>query len=141
MGNLNLKLRYHDVSNITFAMEPSSLLTEIVLTHPQQSLGTVHLDWIPQPGAYLDLKGQVYTVLERRHRYHLKSGRYQIDRMALYVQPAQRPIERSLIDGYWVLGDATCRFNARSELLRCAVNPMGPCDHCRFFEPGDAANY
>lgn len=115
-------------------MEQSSLLTEIVLTHPQQSLGNVYLDWIPQPGVYLDLAGKTYTVLERRHRYQLRAGRYQLHKIALYVQPAQRPLEQSLVDGHWVLGDATCCFNARSELLRCAVNPTGPCDRCRFFQ-------
>ncbi len=115
-------------------MEQSSLPTEIVLTHSQRSLGNVHLDWIPQPGAYLDLAGKTYTVLERRHRYQLKAGRYQLHKIALYVQSSQRPIEQSIVDGRWVLGDATCCFNAHSELLRCAVNPMGPCDRCRFFE-------
>ncbi len=122
-------------------MEQSSLPTEIVLTHPQRSLGNVHLDWIPQPGAYLDLAGKTYTVLERRHRYQLKAGRYQLQKIALYVQLAQRPIEQSLVNGHWVLGDATCRLNARSEILRCAVNPMGPCDRCRFFEKLETANY
>jgi hypothetical protein len=32
------------------------------------------------------------------------------------------------------MGDASCRFNARSELLRCAINPSGPCQDCRFYE-------
>jgi Family of unknown function (DUF6464) len=29
-----------------------------------------------------------------------------------------------------LIGDLTCAYNARSELLRCAVNPAGPCDRC-----------
>jgi hypothetical protein len=29
-----------------------------------------------------------------------------------------------------VIGDADCRFNALSPLLRCAVLPEGPCDRC-----------
>ncbi|HEY9669030.1 MAG TPA: DUF6464 family protein, partial [Coleofasciculaceae cyanobacterium] len=62
------------------------------------------------------------------------SGRYQLHKIALYVQSAQRPTERSLIEGRWVIGDAKCRFNARSELIRCAVNPEGPCESCRFYE-------
>lgn len=115
-------------------MEPSSLPTEVLLTHPRKSLGKVYLDWNPQPGAYLDFKDQTYAVLERRHRYQLKAGRYHLSKVALYVQTAQRPAERSLIDGRWVLGDASCRFNAHSELLRCAVNPFGPCDRCHAFE-------
>lgn len=115
-------------------MEPDSLPTEVILTHPRQSLGNVDLDWMPQPGNYLDLEGQSYTVLERRHKYQLKSGRYRLQKVALYVQSAPRPTDRSLIDGRWVLGDANCRYNAHSELIRCAVNPEGPCASCRFFE-------
>lgn len=115
-------------------MEPSSLPTEVILTHPHQSLGKVQLDWTPQPGSYLDLQGQTYAVLERRHRYQLKAGRYCLHKVALYVQSAQRPAERSQLQGHWVVGDANCRFNARSELIRCAVNPAGPCGNCRYYE-------
>lgn len=115
-------------------MEPSSLPTEVLLTQSRRSLGRIYLDWTPQPGAYLDLEGKTYAVLERRHRYQLQSGRYQLQKIALYVQAADRPGERSLVEGCWVIGDASCRFNARSELLRCAVNPEGPCDRCRHFE-------
>lgn len=115
-------------------MELSSLPTEILLTHPQRSLGNVHLDWSPQPGAYLEVGSQTYTVLERRHRYQLRSGQYHLHKVALFVQAVQQPAQRSLVDGHWVLGNITCRFNARSELLRCAVNPVGPCDRCHFFE-------
>lgn len=116
-------------------MEPDSLPTEVILTKPSKSLGKVHLDWNPQPGHYLDLEGKTYAVLERRHRYQLKSGRYRLQNIALYVQSAQRPIEKSLVEGRWVIGEASCRFNAKSELIRCAVNPEGPCAGCRFFEP------
>lgn len=119
-------------------MEPSSLLTEVILTHPHQSLGNVHLDWTPQPGAYLDLAGKTYTVLERHHRYQLRAGRYRLHKIALYVQTAQRPAENSLVNGHWVVGDASCHFNAHSELIRCAVNPEGPCSNCRYYEQAKA---
>ena len=115
-------------------MESDSLPTEVILTQPSQSLGSVQLDWSPQPGHYLDLEGQTYAVLERRHRYQLKSGKYRLQKIALYVQSAQRPSETSLVNGHWVLGDATCKFNAHSEIIRCAVSPVGPCEGCRFYE-------
>ncbi|UKO99178.1 DUF6464 family protein [Nostoc sp. UHCC 0870] len=115
-------------------MELDSLPTEVILTHPRRSLGKVQLDWTPQPGNYLDLEGKTYAVLERRHRYQLKSGRYRLYNIALYVQSAQRPTEKTLIAGRWVVGDATCRYNANSEIIRCAVNPDGPCESCRFYE-------
>lgn len=109
--------------------------TEIILSDPQATLGHLQLDWDPQPGAYLELDGQTYLVLERRHRYQLKAGRYQLHRAALYVQRSQMPEEKSLWDGHWVLGDTTCLYNAHSELLRCAVNPVGPCDRCGYYQP------
>ncbi|PSB23242.1 hypothetical protein C7B61_10555 [filamentous cyanobacterium CCP1] len=115
-------------------MEQESLPTEIILSQPSQTIGNVYLDWNPQPGAFLDLEGKTYTVLERRHRYQFKSGKYHLHKIALYVQSAQRPAERSLINGCWVIGDMTCLYNARSELVRCAVNPSGPCKGCRFYE-------
>lgn len=115
-------------------MEAPAIATEVVLIHPQRSLGNVQLDWVPQPGSYLDLAGQTYTVLERHHRYQFKTGRYHLCKVALYVQVAQRPLEKSQINGRWVLGDVHCRFNAQSELIRCAVNPSGPCNGCRYYE-------
>ncbi|HEY9799708.1 MAG TPA: DUF6464 family protein [Leptolyngbyaceae cyanobacterium] len=115
-------------------MQPDSLPTEVILTHPRRSLGKVQLDWTPQPGNYLDFEGKTYAILERRHRYQLKSGRYRLHNIALYVQSAQRPVEKSLVAGRWVVGDATCRYNAHSEIIRCAVNPNGPCESCRSYE-------
>jgi Family of unknown function (DUF6464) len=93
-------------------MNPDILATEVILTHPRQSLGNVQLDWTPQPGSYLDLEGKTYAVLERRHRYQLKLGRYHLHKIAIYVQSAQRPVERTLVGGCWVIGDATCKYIA-----------------------------
>ncbi|MBE9036347.1 DUF6464 family protein [aff. Roholtiella sp. LEGE 12411] len=115
-------------------MEPDSLQTEVILTYPRESLGRVQLDWTPQPGNYLDFQGKTYAVLERRHRYQLKAGRYRLHNIAIYVQSAKRPSEKSLVQGRWVIGDASCRYNACSEIIRCAVNPDGPCKSCRFYE-------
>jgi hypothetical protein len=40
------------------------------------------------------------------------------------------------VDGMgYMIGDITCDLNARSPYLRCAVNPMGPCDGCRAYAP------
>lgn len=35
----------------------------------------------------------------------------------------------------YMIGDITCDQNARSPYLRCAINPMGPCDGCREYAP------
>ncbi len=112
--------------------EAESLPTEVILTQSQQVLAKIILGWTPQPGNYLDLNGETYAVLERSQRYQLKSGRYKLDKIALYVQSAVRPEEQSLVDGEWVIGDATCKYNARSTLLRCAVHPIGPCEGCKY---------
>jgi hypothetical protein len=113
---------------------PIDLPTEVILSHSKRIISSVNLDWTPQPGSYLDVDGQTYTVLERRHRYHLRSGRYHLHKVAIYVQTSERPEETSFIEGRWVVGDASCRFNARSELLRCALNPTGPCAGCRHYQ-------
>jgi len=116
-------------------MDETKLLpTEVILSHSLQTVGRLQLDWNPQPGALLDLEGKIYTVLERRHRYQFRAGRYHLHKIALYVQTAQHPTESTRYDGRWVVGDTTCRYNARSELLRCAINPNGPCDGCRHYE-------
>ena len=107
------------------------LPTEVILQPSLQSIGKIHLDWSPEPGAYLDLEGSTYAVLERRHRYQLEFGKYKLHTIALYVQERDRPLEQSLWGGRWVVGDASCQYNARSELLRCVVNPIGPCKDCR----------
>ncbi|MGJ3244584.1 MAG: DUF6464 family protein [Elainellaceae cyanobacterium] len=116
--------------------QDSDLLpTEIILNHPRKTLDNRHLDWRPQPGTYLDINGETYAVLERRHQYQYRSGRYRLQKIALYVQSAQRPSEQSLVGGRWVIGDASCRYNADSEIIRCAVRPDGPCNGCQFYEP------
>jgi Family of unknown function (DUF6464) len=34
----------------------------------------------------------------------------------------------------YLLGDRSCRWNARSAYLRCTVNPEGPCENCPHYE-------
>ncbi len=115
-------------------MELSELFTEVILNHPQIVLGNMKLDGMPQPGTHLNLRGKTYAILERHHRYQYRSGRYHLQQIRLYVQLVPGAVEQSLVNGSWVLGDITCRYNARSELLLCAVNPSGPCSQCSSYE-------
>ena len=108
---------------------------EVIINSSQKLLGNLWLDWHPQPGHHLNIEDQTYTVLERRQRYQLNLGRYHLVKIVIYVQPIQLPAERHLIQGKWIIGDATCRFNAHSELIRCAINPNGLCQNCQFYEP------
>ncbi|MEB3828035.1 DUF6464 family protein [Phormidium sp. CCY1219] len=49
------------------------------------------------------------------------------------------PNDRHYVEGVGeVTGDVTCRFNARSAYLRCAVNPEGPCKGCSHYQPTDS---
>ena len=32
------------------------------------------------------------------------------------------------------IGDRTCKYNAKSQHLRCAANPCGPCQGCQHYE-------
>jgi hypothetical protein len=48
----------------------------------------------------------------------------------------QLPSDRYYLEGVgYLIGDITCQFNARSAYIRCAVNPDGPCEQCRHYEP------
>ncbi len=43
--------------------------------------------------------------------------------------------ESLLIDGRErFIGELSCRYNAHSPYLRCAVNPDGPCENCSYYE-------
>jgi hypothetical protein len=49
--------------------------------------------------------------------------------------PGPQPPELTHIPGAgYVIGNLSCRFNARSPQLRCAVNPSGPCADCHWYE-------
>jgi Family of unknown function (DUF6464) len=44
--------------------------------------------------------------------------------------------DRYYLDGVgYLIGDISCQYNARSGHIRCAVNPTGPCEGCRYYEP------
>ncbi len=60
----------------------------------------------------------------------MESGHYP----ALNPWRRRDPDERYVEGIGLVIGDITCQFNARSPHIRCAVNPVGPCDSCRFYE-------
>ena len=111
------------------------LLTEVILNHPRKTLDCLRLSWNPQPGSYLELNGKTYAVLERRHRYQYTGGRYQLRAIALFVQATDRPNETSVVNGQRLIGDVSCAYNAQSPLIRCAINPEGPCQGCTSYKP------
>jgi hypothetical protein len=90
---------------------------------------------VPHPGRWFTLGERSFLVLQRRHRYQLRAGRYELVSVALQVKSQHQPPDARWWNGRWVIGDPLCRFNARSPLLRCAVLPEGPCDRCRHHAP------
>ncbi|MGL5084043.1 MAG: DUF6464 family protein [Microcoleaceae cyanobacterium] len=45
------------------------------------------------------------------------------------------PPDTRYIEGVgFLIGDITCKYNARSSHMRCAVNPQGPCQGCPYYE-------
>lgn len=56
----------------------------------------------------------------------------------LYTTPL--PPDRYYLEGVgYLIGDISCQFNARSGYLRCAVNPQGPCQGCRHYDPAETS--
>ncbi|MEO1620294.1 MAG: DUF6464 family protein [Cyanobacteria bacterium J06632_3] len=111
-------------------MKPKSLLTDIVLGDDKTLVGQLTLDRTLPPGTYIEFEGRTYQILVRRHQYQLKLGRYHLYKAIVHVKASIIPEERTLLNGCWVIGDISCIYNARSELVRCAINPSGPCSDC-----------
>jgi Family of unknown function (DUF6464) len=45
------------------------------------------------------------------------------------------PADMTCIDGFgYVIGKVSCKYNARSPYIRCAINPSGPCQDCRHYD-------
>ena len=61
---------------------------------------------------------------------------------AAQLAVANRPLrtqletgDRTYVAGLgYPIGDITCEYNARSNYIRCAVNPAGPCEDCRYYQ-------
>ena len=88
------------------------------------------MDEVPQPGRWLVVNERSYLVMQRHHRYQLRSGRYELTSISLQVKAQRQPDDARFWQGRWVIGDPSCRFNALTPLLRCAVLPQGPCERC-----------
>ena len=63
-------------------------------------------------------------------RLQLAIDAFATRRLPLQIQPDQHYVEGM---GY-VIGDFTCQFNARSNQIRCAINPSGPCQDCSHYQ-------
>ncbi|WP_156120520.1 DUF6464 family protein [Neosynechococcus sphagnicola] len=65
---------------------------------------------------------------QERLRLAIEAARRERDcRTPLLLHPPRRRAPP------WI-GNAACQFNAHSAYLRCAVNPMGPCEGCPHYQ-------
>ena len=110
------------------------MLVELIDAGSGALLNRIQLDDPHHPGSWFEWDGTSFLIMQRQHRYSLKGGTYQLSTIALVVKPQSRPSDAKSWRHGWVIGDPTCRFNALSPLLRCAVWPDGPCDQCSHFE-------
>ncbi|MEG3858270.1 DUF6464 family protein [Microcoleus sp. herbarium12] len=70
------------------------------------------------------------------------SGQARDSIVAARIAVANRPLrtqletgDRTYVEGLgYPIGDITCEYNARSNYIRCAVNPSGPCLDCRYYQ-------
>ncbi|MEG4286936.1 DUF6464 family protein [Microcoleus sp. A006_D1] len=67
------------------------------------------------------------------------SQRIAAARLAVANRPLRTQLatdDRTYIQGLgYPIGDITCEYNARSNYIRCAVNPSGPCVDCHYYQP------
>ena len=106
------------------------MLVEMRHSVTQVLLDRFELGDPPMPGQWFFHQQTSYLVLQRKHHYKLHSGLYELSSIVLLVKSQKQPADARLVGHGWVIGDADCRFNALSPLLRCAVLPEGPCDRC-----------
>lgn len=90
---------------------------------------------IPHPGGWFQVGEASFLVLQRHHRYRLRQGCYELAAVALQVKAQRQPTDARWWNHRWVIGDPSCRYNARTPLLRCAVWPEGPCERCSHYSP------
>lgn len=78
-------------------------------------------------------------VIRKTHlRSRLRLRQAAMNFSAVQARQNVRPVEsdRYYLEGVgYLIGDISCKFNARSGYMRCAVNPDGPCNGCRHYEP------
>ena len=82
---------------------------------------------IPEPGNWFLIDTDSFFIFQKSNRYKLINGCYQLCNVNLLVKYQHKPIDSFYYKNRWVIGDHSCIYNAKSPLLRCAVNPVGPC--------------
>ncbi len=82
----------------------------------------------------------LWVIRKTQWRIRLRLQQAAINASRARIQQNLRPVtgDRYYLEGVgFLIGDISCKFNARSGYLRCAINPNGPCESCRYYEPKD----
>ncbi|MFN6525854.1 DUF6464 family protein [Nostoc sp. ChiSLP03a] len=77
-------------------------------------------------------------MIRRTQRSRLRMRQAAMNFPVVQGRQNLRPVEgdRYYLEGVgYLIGDISCKFNARSGYIRCAINPEGPCNGCRHYEP------
>lgn len=69
----------------------------------------------------------------RRRRLNILNTTTTSDRR-FHKRMNRDPEEQYVAGVGYVIGDLSCIFNARSPYIRCAVNPTGLCQDCRYYQ-------
>jgi hypothetical protein len=85
----------------------------------------------------IGLSPSIVSLVMLRHDNRAQARlNYTFDAVVSQRSPRLRlPPDATYIEQFgYVIGDISCRFNARSPHVRCAVNPSGPCQDCSHYE-------
>jgi Family of unknown function (DUF6464) len=73
-------------------------------------------------------------IEERRERRRYVSAADAANHRRAYKRINRDPEEQYIEGVGYIIGDITCIYNARSPYIRCAVNPGGLCQDCRYYD-------
>lgn len=82
----------------------------------------------------------IYLLIQRRVKRRWQSRLRRTQTMNFYQQhdrlriPTYHNGDRYQRVTKYFIGDTTCRNNAHSPYIRCAINPSGPCKECSHYE-------
>lgn len=104
--------------------------TEIVSWRRQQKLGQSKAEFV-------DALTRLYGCTEeelQQVQITLNQGFLSFEEAEQAAIAIARAFSRTS-GNHFLKSDPTCLFNAQSSKIRCAVNPSGPCEGCKDYEP------
>ena len=109
------------------------MIHRIINSQSSSIIKKINIDMTPEPGNWFILDNDSFFIYSKTNRYKLVDGIYKLSEIDLLVKYQKQPEDSTYIMNHWVIGNHECTYNALSPLLRCAVNPIGPCSECAEF--------